>query len=175
MSQSADLIIHIEWEGPYSQDDVASLCGKSDYGVYQVYGAHPVYGNDVLLYIGLADDQTFSQRLSQHGWCSITPDAKQVKFYVGRLFDYAQPDNLTWSRHIRLAERLLIHAHQPAANTQKSLSSLEKDLWHVHVLNWKHHRSLMPEVSGARWTERFDDLPYTTRFVVGKTDMGEQP
>ena len=39
------------------------------------------------------------------------------------------------------------------------LGGLEPDLRFVHVLNWGKHRDLLPEVSGARWTTRFDDPP----------------
>ena len=168
MNSNSELIIHLDWEGPFTQSQIHQLSGPSDFGVYQVYGTHPVYGSNVLLYIGLAESQTFAQRLAQHGWCNMTSDAKQVSFYIGRLFGYTHPDNDTWGYHIKLAERLLIHAHKPAQNTQKELAGLEKDLWFVHVVNWRHYRDLMPEVSGARWTERFEDLSYNTRYTTEK-------
>jgi len=166
MNSSNELIIHLDWEGPFTQSQIQELSGPSDYGVYQVYGTHPVYGSNVLLYIGLAESQTFAQRLPQHGWCNMTSDAKQVSFYIGRLFGNTHPDNKTWGYHIKLAERLLIHAHKPAQNTQKELAGLENDLWFVHVVNWRYYRDLMPEVSGARWTGRFDDLSYDTRYTI---------
>jgi len=34
-------------------------------GIYQVYGTHPVYGKDVLLYIRKTSNQTFGKRLRQ--------------------------------------------------------------------------------------------------------------
>lgn len=54
-----------------------------------MYGCHPIYGNDVLLYIGKAQKQTFAKRLSQEGW-EYNEDAKNIKFYVGRLFAEVQ-------------------------------------------------------------------------------------
>ena len=163
-SQQPNLIIHIDWSGPYSFDEISSLNGTTDFGVYQIYGAHHVYGSDVLLYIGKAADRCFATRLAEHGWCSLTPDAKRISYYIGRLFNYETPDNDTWCRHIDLAERLLIHAHSPAKNTQKKLGGLEPDLWHVQVVNWRSYRDLLPEVTGARWTERFGDLAYDKHY-----------
>ena len=39
---------------------------------------------------------------------------------------------------------------------QKNINRIDADLQHIHVLNWGCHRNLLPEVSGARWTSRFD-------------------
>jgi len=172
MPESPNIIIHIDWSGPHTIEDVALLNGPTDFGVYQIYGTHHVYGSDVLLYIGLAAKQTFATRLTQHGWCSGTPDPKRVSYYVGRLFGYETPDDETWCRHIDFAERLLIHAHSPAKNTQKELGGLEPDLWNVQVVNWRCYRDLLPEVTGARWTGRFDDLGYDKHY---STDHFKKP
>ena len=60
MSEKA---VHIEWQGPYSTSQLAELCSSCDYGVYAIYGYHPVYGSSSLLYIGKARDRTFGQRI----------------------------------------------------------------------------------------------------------------
>ncbi len=52
--------IDIWWEGPFDQDEIIDNdIDKNFYdntadkiGLYQIYGTHPLYGNDVLLYIG---------------------------------------------------------------------------------------------------------------------------
>ena len=45
--------VRIEWEGPFSIEEVLELNdGNKDYGLYQIYGHHIVYGKDSLLYIG---------------------------------------------------------------------------------------------------------------------------
>jgi hypothetical protein len=126
-----NLVINIEWDGPYrfwdspSQlDPVSSLTGSADYGVYQIYGGHPVYGNSALLYIGMATAQEFGKRIPQEKQWLDNRDAGRVKMYVGRLHGSRTPDDDTWERLIRLAERLLIHVHAPPMNTQKSLSRL---------------------------------------------------
>src|SRR4029077_1652255 len=115
----------IDWSGPHGLNEIAALSGPTDYGVYQVYGAHHVYGGDVLLYIGLVEQQTFAARFSQHGWFPANHDAGRLHVYIGRLFGFVTPDDSPWCSDIRLAELLLIHAHKPAENSQKELGALE--------------------------------------------------
>lgn len=121
----------------------------------------------ICIYIGLAEQQTFAERLVQHeGWCAGTPDSKRLSYYVGRLFGHETPSDEIWCRDIKFAERLLIHAHSPAKNTQKELGRLEQELWNIHVVNWRCYRDLLPEVSGARWTARFDDLSCDSHYSI---------
>jgi hypothetical protein len=159
-----ELIIHIDWSGPHSLAEVASFNGPEDFGVYQVYGAHHVYGSDALLYIGRVEKQPFAARFSQHEWCAGNHDSGRLQIYVGRLFGSPTPADPIWCRNIVLAERLLITAHKPAENSQTGLGELDSDLWHVQVLNWSQYRDLLPEVSGARWSSRFDQLPCKPHF-----------
>lgn len=151
-------VLHVEWNGPYrlwesprQLDPVSRLVGPTDYGVYQIYGGHPVYGNSALLYIGLAAAQNFGVRIPQEKQWLDNRDAGRVEVYVGRLAGNQTPDEATWDRYIRLTERLLIFAHYPPMNVQKNLGKLEPDLSYVHILNWGYHRDLLPEVSGFRW------------------------
>ena len=159
-------IINIEWDGPFRFQDsrsqgesVSSLLGSTDYGVYQIYGGHPVYGNSALLYIGMAAAQEFGKRVLQEKQWLDNRDAGRVEVYVGRLYGSRTPDDATWERLIKLAERLLIHVHAPPMNTQKSLARLGPELRSIHVCNWGYHRDLMPEVSGLRWASFDKDFP----------------
>jgi len=153
------MIIHIEWSGPFSFPKVKDLTNDWDCGIYQIYGGHPVYGSRSLLYIGQADGQSFGTRIPQHKRFLNNRDADQLQAYVGRLSGSEKPSDEIWHQQIQLAERLLIFAHSPTLNTQKSLGTLGNDLRDVHILNWGHHADLLPEVSGARWSNRFDDIP----------------
>ena len=135
-------IINVEWDGPYRFWDspsqlalVSSLMGPTDYGVYQIYGGHPVYGNSALLYIGMAVAQEFGKRIPQEKHWLENRDAGRVEVYVGRLHGSQTPDDVTWERLIKLAERLLIHVHAPPMNIQKSLARLGPELRLVHVCN----------------------------------------
>ena len=156
-------IINIEWSGPHSIGNaLEAITPDTCFGIYQVYGPHPIYGSPQLLYIGKASDRTFSTRLPEHGWVHGTRDVSQVSIYLGRLCGSATPDNDTWSEEIALAERLLIYAHFPPYNTQKWAAGSDPAIREVHVLNWKQHRDLLPEVSGLRWYEADEKLrPYS--------------
>ena len=44
--------INLVWEGPYSYAEVLTRDGNTDYGIYQIYSGHPVYGAYTLVYIG---------------------------------------------------------------------------------------------------------------------------
>ncbi len=164
-----ELVIHLEWDGPHRLDAITSLVGPTDYGRYQIYGGHPVYGNSALLYIGLAAGQHFGERAPQETQWTYNRDAGRIEVYVGRVSGTKTPDDAAWDRQIRLAERLLIFAHSPPMNTQKSLARLEPDLRSVRVLNWARHRDLLPEVSGERWTSRYDDMPNYHAFSDGES------
>lgn len=151
-------IIHIDWEGPYKLDQISELNDDAcDYGIYQVYGTHPIYGADKLLYIGKADQQTFGVRIRQERW-DDTCDSNNIKLYIGRLSGSKTPTQQQWSKEIGSAERLLIYAHKPAYNSQSIQSRPDGNLCDVHVLNWGYHRELLAEVSGARWTCKYDDM-----------------
>jgi hypothetical protein len=154
----SEIAIHIEWDGPHRCAESKSLTGPTDYGMYQIYGGHPIYGNTALLYIGLAC-RHFGERIPEETHWLDNRDAGRVEVYVGRLSGSKTPDDDTWDRQIRLAERLLIYAHSPPMNTQKSLAKLEPDLHSVRIYNWGRHRDLLPEVSGDRWTSRYDNIP----------------
>jgi hypothetical protein len=164
MLQESEIVIHIEWDGPYALSNAKALTGPADYGVYQIYGGHPIYGNTALLYIGLAAAQHFGERIPQEAQWLDNRDAGRVEVYVGRLSGTTTPNDETWDKHIRAAERLLIFAHSPPMNTQKSLAKLEPDLRNVRILNWAKHRDLMPEVSGSRWTSRYNNIPGYHQF-----------
>jgi hypothetical protein len=146
-------IINVDWSGPFGVNQIGELDGHDQFGLYQIYGPHPVYGNQQLLYIGKASARSFAVRLAEHGWIHGTRDTSQVSVYIGRLCGSETPDNKVWEEEIDLAERLLIYAHFPPYNTQKWLIRPSDKLEHVHVLNWNQYRDLLPEVSGLRWIE----------------------
>ena len=115
--------VTIEWEGSFSLDYVIDNLndGKDDYGLYQIYGHHIVYGANSLLYIGKAESSTFSQRFSQHhsGWLS---EEEGVSIRIGRIAseDYAPDPSDGWSdwrEVLRDAEALTIYWHSPAYNS----------------------------------------------------------
>lgn len=156
MKIPSSLHIHVQWEGPFPYEEALALKKNVDYGVYQIYGSHPVYGSDVLLYLGRAVQQTFGKRLSQEFWNYHNQDSTRVAVYVGRLSGYdGTPNDKTWADQISMVERLLIYSHWPAGNSSGLNVKFGEDLHNVHVLNWGKYRDLLPEVSGARYSNRY--------------------
>lgn len=143
-----ETVIDIEWEGPLSLVEAIRLQTDSDYGLYQYYGDHPVYGSGVLLYIGEAGKQTFGKRIAQHNWHRWIPSPTEI--YVGRICSTEPLDAAEWRRRISLAEAIEIFAHSPAFNTQ-NLNSIGHKGPDVRVLNWGKRKGLFPEVSISRW------------------------
>ena len=83
------------------------------------------YGNDVLLYIGKAETQTFAKRLSQEAW-EMNPDSENLKFYVGRLFDEEHVKSIdAWNQLINRTEKMLIYSHEPARNSSTILTIIQ--------------------------------------------------
>lgn len=148
--------IHIDWSGPHTHDEVKKMDADTDFGIYQFYGCHPVYGLDTLLYIGKAQEHPFSSRM-----CG---DYHQIRFgkywtpadmslNIGRLVGSSTPSDQEWSNEINLAEKLLIYAHSPAWNSQELNLQITQDheLFNIHVFNWGKYKRLLPEVSGRRY------------------------
>ncbi|WP_419774470.1 hypothetical protein [Halarcobacter sp.] len=169
------MTINIEWEGSYSLKDLENKKLNNtniDYGIYQIYGNHPIYGNDVLLYIGKANQQTFNKRLNQEQWWWLNEDANNLKIYVGRLFAKEQPSFEEWEKMIDIAEKMLIYSHSPAMNSSNIFSiSRDKEILKkyedVRIFNFDNYRSLMPEVSGEMWIKEFD-FEYNGVFSLEK-------
>ena len=174
------MIINLVWKGPQPYGEVITQDDDTDYGVYQVYGIHPVYGADTLLYIGKANDNTFGARFRSADKLFMN-DANEpwgnnvnaLRIHTGRIHLHGgerRPAEYMWSRWVTRAERLLIHAHSPAWNAQNVSPEkgppngrVYRDL---HVLNWGQFGQLLPEVSGARLVrgavfERLWDEPLT--------------
>lgn len=140
--------INIKWEGPLTLAEAVEKNSEQDFGLYQYYGDHPVYGSGVLLYIGKAVKQTFGGRLSQHNWQSWVP--APVEIFIGRICTKSKISNDEWESLIDLSEKIQIFSHSPAFNTSNlnQINSSNKDL---RVMNWGMRKSLLPEVSVARW------------------------
>ena len=146
--------VNIEWQGPLAMDDAKTLHSSSDYGIYQIYGNHPIYGMGVLLYIGKAQDQTFGRRLSQH--CPELWVGTSTSVFVGRLAVCETGDN-DWGELISRVEKLLIYAHAPSWNSTNIQDF--KGVGELHILNWRDYGSLLPEISTERWDQVSNELP----------------
>jgi len=135
--------IIINWEGPLNRKEIFNLDSSVDYGIYQVYGIHKVYGENSLLYIGKACEQTFSVRLPQHLDWFYWEDL-ELKFYVGRIVNNTGfLDNETWTKKINCAEISLIHFCCPSWNSTNINYNSSFDYYLEYIIfNFGTKRSL---------------------------------
>ena len=113
--------VRVEWEGPFSIEEVLKLNDQNDdYGLYQIYGRHIIFGANSLLYIGKAEGLTFSQRFNQH-YLEWLLEEEGVSIRVGRIasedYAYDPPDWSDWQKVLRDAEALTIYWHSPPYNS----------------------------------------------------------
>jgi len=140
--------IHIDWQGPLTLEQALQLHSETDRGLYQYYGDHPIYGQNVLLYLGSAVKQSLGKRLAQHNWHLWSPSPVQI--YVGRLCTEEPIDIITAQQQLVIAESILLFAHSPGFNTS-NLNSIGHKGGDIRVMNWGKRKSLFPEVSISRW------------------------
>jgi len=167
-------IIQIIWDGPKTIAEVKLCSENPDRGVYQIYGPHPVYGENVLVYIGLVggnqdSERTFSNRIGEHEeyWLDDKYDDSRYEIYLGRLMGDPNSDKKNeyfknksdsgWSDEIKVAETMLILAHTPAYNSQglNCNKKVDKSIGNYHLINLGKSRSLQIEISGAWLTDSF--------------------
>lgn len=144
--------IHVVWFGPYAHAKALQLNSSSDYGLYQYYGDHHVYGNNTLLYIGKAQGQTFGRRLSQHNWEMWA--SSNIAIYIGKVHSDESLSLNAWQKQIDLAEKILLQSHSPSFNSS-NLNTIGHKGEDTRVLNWGIRMKLLPEISISRWEGSF--------------------
>lgn len=151
-------IYHLNWKEYIWNESVnTAFTSSKDIGIYQVYGSHPVYGDNTLLYIGKTKEQTYSERIKGH----YDFDASQVsKFSKLYLSHFCKADDLfeeNWKEAIDIVEKTLIKAHSPALNSQDVMGFLDKNTPNILIYNWGERGMLLPEVSTLRCSEFYHD------------------
>jgi hypothetical protein len=147
--------INIEWEGPLRIKDLKKFNSANDHGFYQIYGSHPVYGSNILLYIGQANVQTFGISIFQEGW-GYHNNEYGLQVHLGRLLTDTPMEINQRHKRIEQVFKLLVYAHSPAYNATH-INNVHEDeqVQNYHILNWKSHRDLLPEISGSRWASGY--------------------
>ena len=153
--------IRVKWEGPLKLRAVIEKkndAGKypdwdgNDYGLYQIYGRHVLYGTNTLLYVGLATEQTFSQRLFEHSreWLESDQYDGDREIYLGRIYEprrHSKKENwLSWKQDVQLAEKILIYKYFPNYNSEGLTT--EPDLSphkNVRLIHMGERNRLKPE------------------------------
>jgi hypothetical protein len=147
---------------------------ERDFGIYQIYGNHPVYGDDTLLYIGKAAEQTFTRRMKGH----YDFDASQVvgqltRIHLGYFCEIDDMNPQIWEDAISDVEPILIKAHIPALNGQGVKGFLESPGQNILVYNWGDKGRLFPEVSSLRCSEVYHDYEkYNFEELILRDEAG---
>jgi len=160
-------IIDIWWEGPFDNNDIINGNIKKsesdniskDIGLYQVYASHPLYGADVLVYIGLTTN-SFKKRLKDRWVIEDGNDSSNVKIYLGCIVDgLKKMDRDEEKEKIKKAEALLINALKPAFNSSNIQSVHEKyRTSNFQINNRNDYRNLYPQLSSKYfWNNRFEN------------------
>ena len=147
-------VYEVIWDGPFTSENIKSALGENmqKYALYSVYGSHPIYGNNILLYIGKTERGVLT-RLSEHDFWMDQERFGLSQIFVasiGEFKDWEQSNkteiyDLPDSDIIDQIEKLLIYAVKPVHNEKckKSVSLLEE----IRIFNTNNYGSLFPEIS----------------------------
>ena len=72
-----EIICDVCWDGPFAWDK-RDLLRNSAHVLYAIYGTPPVYGQNVLRYIGMTET-TVADRLAHHTWLRDEDDRATIK------------------------------------------------------------------------------------------------
>jgi len=153
-------IIYIDWEGPYSFDEVAEFDDAGcDYGLYQIYGNHPLYGEQVLLYLGATDGRTFAEKLADEtdDW-ELEVGLDEASVYLGHLSGPVTPEEDVWQEEIDLGVKFLTYVHNPVFNARPLGVEPHPDFRHLHIVNQGDYGDLEKEISYARYLMHLENL-----------------
>lgn len=140
--------VRIHWTGPFAPDKIPVNSEYDDnFGLYQIYGMHEVFGPQSLLYIGKAEHLSFSERINQHlhNWLYYNSDA-QVRLGLLDREDYKHEpgDWSDWKQLLRDVEALTIFWHTPPYNS-KNIGYYGGPK--LRVQNYGQRGRLLPEFS----------------------------
>jgi hypothetical protein len=142
-------IFDVFWEGPFNWEEYEEKI-ENGHVIYAVYGFHPVYGHEALLYIGKT--RNIRNRIATHaGWVEGEYEEVSIRLAsMGRIRSWNKWDDFdrypkAHDRDVSGAETLLINAHQPAYN-QTSKDSM-RSARGIRIFNTGRSGSLLPEVS----------------------------
>ena len=118
--------------------------------LYQVYGDSPIYGRDVLLYIGRTNNP--SRRITDH----IKTDFDRINnlsIYFGHIDEKCKDSNHEMKKLIEIAESLLITMLKPSYNSSniKDTGELLKKGNKYIILNCENRGVLPLEVTNIWW------------------------
>lgn len=147
-------IIDVYWKGPYKKLELENIKYPESQVLYQVYGEHPAYGPNSLLYIGLTTRKV-TDRLIEHDWIDNQCDECLIYVASCRLFENWNKWEGSGAEYdpysndpipLDKIESLLIFSHQPSYNSS-NISSLGEITDHFRIFNTGKRKSLDKEIS----------------------------
>lgn len=156
-----ETICDVRWEGPTEWDRRGKLLAKH-HVLYALFGTHHLYGQSVLLYIGMTRVGLGSRLASHALWVKEEYDIVTIRAASIGTFSTIDDWWSSWESNpdrpykkkaapalVTDVESLLIYAHTPAYNSQgKSFLGLTGDR-HVRIFNTGKPGNLLPELSAA--------------------------
>ena len=143
-------IFDIYWEGPYKWDKREQFL-KKEHVLYAIFGVHPVYGHNSLLYIGRT--KVIKNRLTCHDEDWINEEYDVVKVRVASMgeidtwkgWDKTERYTKAKVKDVIAVESLLIYANQPAYNQKNKYSTNGSK--NIRIFNTGMVGTLLKEVS----------------------------
>lgn len=147
-------IYEVCWKGPYTSKNINDKLAKQkdNYALYSIYGSHPIYGNNILLYIGMTERGVL-KRLSEHGYWMDEERYGKSKIFVASIGEFESWEksneievfDLPNKEIIKKVEALLIYSNQPVHNSKSRRSA---DISRgIRIFNTNKFGSLLPESS----------------------------
>lgn len=130
----------------FTEKDLTQLPDRQNV-LYQIYGHSPIYGENVLLYIGITKDST--RRMGQH-LNSIFGRGINLSVSIGEL-------NEPEENNLEIAEAILINLHKPSFNKEflhdiPDIAKTPDEL--ILILNKGNRGALMLECSNIWWQNK---------------------
>lgn len=136
-------IINIEWKNLAEVNtEQIEKC------LYCAYGDSPIYGQTVLLYIGIVAKQTLAARIEQHRVSDFSR-INNLSYKVG-ILDNDVTQNPNFEEILHTAESILITMLKPSYNSS-NIKSLNFNGNHYLLLNKGNRGALPLEVSNIWW------------------------
>jgi hypothetical protein len=145
----------VHWEGPFPWNTRKQYI-RANHVLYAIYGTHPLYGLNVLLYLGKGEGGV-NTRLDSHDrdWMKNEYDYRSMTVRlasVGKFIDWDTWDKeklsypAPYASTIVGVESLLIHAYQPAYCSMEK-EGLRSESRGMRIFNTGDSGMLLPEVS----------------------------
>lgn len=166
--------ILVSWEGPFKINEILNdsidkrfSVKANDIGLYQIYGFHPLYGDNVLVYIGRTKGRNgFKARLKNRWVIEHGCDTENVQIYLGTIYS----DSVEYSKNeievkIEKAEILLINALTPAYNSS-NIQSVKKEILESRyiVYNNGNYRNLHPVLDSKYFWHEHKNIAFVNKI-----------